>query len=429
MTLSEIKSLEVNIKLKKEECRIMYLKLNHRDELILKYANDTLLSFLKLSDDVLGNKVNQIFDKNITQELTEDFFYYRSNNESCSYLTKYEKSINSSIDETYVWKYRVIYEDNSLLYIGKRICESKHSLIADRKSNFLKLNYTNYQFLTIQKKGDQYYCSADDRIPLPMLDSKQFLNESLTFLNGIIYNSNLYGILDSCLNSRKVMEFVDCIDCRSGVQYFKFCLIPSKNIVNEIQVLTICISKEDYENEKFKQYSHQTFFPNVSRYASCTIFINDNKKYCDLGNRQFYEILEEFQIQPEDIIDTTEFKNTLKYNIFTQTVFHLKNSHGITYPFHMSFIPINTIIKNSSKVLFIGTIPENMMDDNQLEHILTKRELEVASLVARNESNKYIAHKLKISEGTVKRILYNVYQKLNISSRVELTKLIYRCIN
>lgn len=51
---------------------------------------------------------------------------------------------------------------------------------------------------------------------------------------------------------------------------------------------------------------------------------------------------------------------------------------------------------------------------------LTSRELEVTSLVAQGCSNKDISRKLAISEATVKRHLTNVFNKVGMSTRLEL---------
>jgi two-component system nitrate/nitrite response regulator NarL len=48
---------------------------------------------------------------------------------------------------------------------------------------------------------------------------------------------------------------------------------------------------------------------------------------------------------------------------------------------------------------------------------LTKRQLEVLALAARGESNKLIARRLNITEGTVKVHLHTVYKALKVSSR------------
>lgn len=56
-----------------------------------------------------------------------------------------------------------------------------------------------------------------------------------------------------------------------------------------------------------------------------------------------------------------------------------------------------------------------------ITQILTPRELKLVNLVAGGLSNKQIAEKLYITEGTVKVHLHNIYDKLQIKSRVGLT--------
>jgi len=51
---------------------------------------------------------------------------------------------------------------------------------------------------------------------------------------------------------------------------------------------------------------------------------------------------------------------------------------------------------------------------------LAKREEEVADLVTAGLSNREVAEKLSISEHTVSNYLFKMYEKLGISSRVEL---------
>lgn len=53
-------------------------------------------------------------------------------------------------------------------------------------------------------------------------------------------------------------------------------------------------------------------------------------------------------------------------------------------------------------------------------HILTPREEQVVALVADGLSNRAVAGELKLSEHTVKKYLFRIFDKLGISSRVEL---------
>jgi two-component system nitrate/nitrite response regulator NarL len=52
--------------------------------------------------------------------------------------------------------------------------------------------------------------------------------------------------------------------------------------------------------------------------------------------------------------------------------------------------------------------------------MLTDRQHEVAALVCDGLSNKMIARKLGVSEGTVKGHLHAIYEKLDVLSRIEL---------
>jgi DNA-binding NarL/FixJ family response regulator len=52
--------------------------------------------------------------------------------------------------------------------------------------------------------------------------------------------------------------------------------------------------------------------------------------------------------------------------------------------------------------------------------ILSKREQQIVPLVAAGMTNKEISDKLGLSEHTVKNHLFRIYEKLGISSRVEL---------
>jgi DNA-binding NarL/FixJ family response regulator len=58
--------------------------------------------------------------------------------------------------------------------------------------------------------------------------------------------------------------------------------------------------------------------------------------------------------------------------------------------------------------------------EREASALLTPRELEIARLVGRGFRNAAIAQRLNIGEGTVKGHLHKIYEKLKITSRVEL---------
>jgi DNA-binding NarL/FixJ family response regulator len=74
---------------------------------------------------------------------------------------------------------------------------------------------------------------------------------------------------------------------------------------------------------------------------------------------------------------------------------------------------------------FLGRALEGILERDGVARpgrlALSARELEVVRLVATGHHNREIAESLHIAEGTVKVHLHNVYEKLGIDGRVELT--------
>jgi two-component system, NarL family, nitrate/nitrite response regulator NarL len=74
---------------------------------------------------------------------------------------------------------------------------------------------------------------------------------------------------------------------------------------------------------------------------------------------------------------------------------------------------------------FVSAAPMRVMNF-QRRYLLAKREDDVANLVAEGLSNRAIAEKLGIAEHTVSNYLFKIYEKLGISSRVELVLYVIR---
>jgi DNA-binding NarL/FixJ family response regulator len=64
--------------------------------------------------------------------------------------------------------------------------------------------------------------------------------------------------------------------------------------------------------------------------------------------------------------------------------------------------------------------PKNLSDVAARLAALSGRQQQVATLVSRGLSNKTIAEKLGVTEGTVKAHLHAIYDKLHVQSRTEI---------
>lgn len=68
----------------------------------------------------------------------------------------------------------------------------------------------------------------------------------------------------------------------------------------------------------------------------------------------------------------------------------------------------------------VTRVPSLRVVNARGRRLLTPREEQVVALVADGLSNREIAHELRLTEHTVKKYLYRIFEKLGISSRVEL---------
>jgi DNA-binding NarL/FixJ family response regulator len=68
----------------------------------------------------------------------------------------------------------------------------------------------------------------------------------------------------------------------------------------------------------------------------------------------------------------------------------------------------------------ISQVPSLRVLDAAGQKLLTPREEQVVALVSEGMGNRQIARELNLSEHTVKKYLFRIFEKLGISSRVEL---------
>jgi DNA-binding NarL/FixJ family response regulator len=68
----------------------------------------------------------------------------------------------------------------------------------------------------------------------------------------------------------------------------------------------------------------------------------------------------------------------------------------------------------------ISEVPSLRVLNSRGTSLLTPREEQVVALVAEGLGNRPIARELNLSEHTIKKYLFRIFEKLGISSRVEL---------
>jgi DNA-binding NarL/FixJ family response regulator len=99
------------------------------------------------------------------------------------------------------------------------------------------------------------------------------------------------------------------------------------------------------------------------------------------------------------------------------------------YPFRLLCKGIQSVHRgqvwaNSEQMQFLieglSQVPSLHMVNSRGIRLLTPREERVVALVADGLSNREVAQELSLSEHTIKKYLFRIFDKLGISSRVEL---------
>ena len=79
-------------------------------------------------------------------------------------------------------------------------------------------------------------------------------------------------------------------------------------------------------------------------------------------------------------------------------------------------------LEKRSVSLALEKLLQREAGQREVAQVLTPREIEIVKQVAAGRRNTEIGKRLFISEGTVKMHLHNIYQKLGVDSRINLTR-------
>jgi DNA-binding NarL/FixJ family response regulator len=82
-------------------------------------------------------------------------------------------------------------------------------------------------------------------------------------------------------------------------------------------------------------------------------------------------------------------------------------------------LAVRAVVRDADRVVVLISQQSLQQLNNNPAELLSPREREIMSLVAAALSNSQIAHRLGITEGTVKRHLRNIFTKLGAVSRID----------
>ena len=165
-------------------------------------------------------------------------------------------------------------------------------------------------------------------------------------------------------------------------------------------------------------------------FSAAALELMKNGEYCLVGMDESMEkLIVREGLRTEKLISSAVCSAAAENMLSASGEFAFRcEQNGVCRRFIQTCVPI---IKNDGiRGMLISLIRINMSCPEKTESLkkLTPRERDVIDLVAEGLTNRYIARNLRISEGTVKKNLYNCYRKLEVSSRTEVVKMMKKGI-
>lgn len=260
---------------------------------------------------------------------------------------------------------------------------------------------------------------TEDSYIIESIDGRQGTNDMLKIFIGydlmlLFKNASNFrdcSILDKCLAENKTIQYFETLNAA----HFTVTAIPL-NTVNKVILKGVLLDTANLTHLAPQKHRKSFFFP------TCTIVKNELGafEFAD-HNALFEQVILQKGINIDEVLQSAAFQTS--HITLTHTFGTLqKDQNGETLA--LEFVP--TIYQGHQLATLCHFSQEKQIDKlNHLRSLLSKRESEIFSFLMEGYSNQSIAHALCISIGTVKKLVYNCFKKLGVSTRYELVEFIY----
>lgn len=404
-----------------EDSYICYFRHIPNGSIILEKCNPTYLFYNGLHREDAGKCLEALF--------SEEYVYnVRKTYEIAQHITDC-LSLIREIGGAY-WETNIYFDGNWLKVYGRRLSDILSEKISDRYLNYFNFNrlqeHDSHSLILRRQINDRYCvesCSGQlDRLLGISLsgctDFSQILKKYFMWFRSV-------SVLDDCLRINKPLRLLELFHKDGEYKYILATLSPMSGGGESRIIISGCsLTEEEYFR---MQQQPVDMFKDLyeSRYMGICLFVlqvasGQSKPYPLKSNPCFDLLLKENGIHLSDITASAVMRNCIKRQNISAGSVALPDAES-AQRFFMCVVPT----ENSNRYLIALSPKENVSGStNILFSSLTQREREVINYVVDGKTNKQIACVLDISEGTVKKIIYNAYQKLHIASRIDLIKLV-----
>lgn len=274
--------------------------------------------------------------------------------------------------------------------------------------------------ITLQAELENNLFTIDSIYPDSGIGLNSFIGKDISAITYHCTNILNKKVYNKALQSNKVIHFLDELHYHGESFFFDINLFPFAK--TKVILYAKRISADKYKVLQKKLNLSSSIYPESDQFGVCEInIVNKHDPYIVGCNSYFKKLLSETDIKVNSLINSSAFQQCLTSLSKESGRINFNSNIGETI-----FFEVTTFYRPEENVFMVVLSKEEkpVVHINLESTTLSTRQQEIISYVANGYTNRYIANKLNISEGTVKKTIYNSYKKLGIGSRVELLKLL-----
>lgn len=398
-----------------EDYRIFTMKVNENGHLILISSNETNSKLYGISEPCIGKSLYDIMEQEHA-----DRWHLRFQEWKKLALTSY---ISYFGDATVAWDTTIEIKNDLVFGVGKKVLPEELDRFTFEKHEFFNHYFIHPEDFIVITLSVQPDC---DSLLIESIDSPYdpsyhapFLGQdisSITFFCSNILDKKVYK---KCLQTNKTVHFVERFDQEEHTLFLDVNLCPYLQR-SKIIIYAKVINEPTYRDIQKKISNIYGAYPETDHFAVCEINYDDPENPYMIGCNHAFKNLEHCtDITLASILCNQTFDRCLTSS--SKETGHLKLEHHLGKVKHYK-LDVSPVTDSGYHNYLVLLAEEKELFN--LDHHLTTREKEVLTFVANGVTNRYIANKLNVTEGTIKKTIYNAYKKLGIGSRVELVKLL-----
>ena len=333
---------------------------------------------------------------------------------------KYVREIYAN-DSMTVWNVTALLEGECLKIMGIRI--SKDEILTYFPHNNypgdIERHTGNFDSAMLIKTERGYVIESFNAGLKEIYNGRDYTGRLLKeVLPKTIHDELLMYMIHKAVNENTIMSYYDFLKYSEANSYVKITAIP----IIHLSVTRVLLHVDKVFNKIALNTGSTASLS--SGMAECIIDVrNPEFKYISEINLKMAYLMEKGSFNAEKIVELDDIQRCIEEGVIISGTLEQKAAGGENKKYSYHFCPT---LHGDDIVQVHVTISENKKknsDNDRLLSELTPREKEIAAHILNGYTNKYISALLNVSEGTVKKMVYNIYRKLNVSSRIELAKL------